>query len=98
MTFTPFEKELKDLDENQLKRLIDNSISESWYIEYKREFPKANGKIDPQKLTKIISAFANTKGGWLFYGITTNNNNTPLELTGININEYSNITDQVKFL
>jgi hypothetical protein len=38
-------------------------VREGWYVEYKREATVAAA------IAKSISAFANTRGGWLFYGI-----------------------------
>jgi Putative DNA-binding domain len=60
--YNPFEKHLKDLEISDLFAL--KSVSEGWYVEYKSEVPKA------VSIAKSISAFANTYGGWLFYGIS----------------------------
>jgi hypothetical protein len=60
--YSPFGRELKDLEAGDLAALRD--AAEGWYIEYKREMPTAAASI-----AKSISAFANTYGGWLFYGI-----------------------------
>jgi predicted HTH transcriptional regulator len=67
--YTPFDKELENLDEQELQKLIERQISESRYIEYKSELPKKAGKIDSLKITKSISAFANTKGVGSFLGL-----------------------------
>lgn len=93
--YTPFEKELEYLDEQELKKLIDNTISEGWYIEFKSDFSRKTDKIDGSKIVKSISAFANTKGGWLFYGVESNNKNIATNLCGIDLNEYTNLTDQI---
>jgi|GEM_PF-1570994 len=93
--YTPFEKELEALDLNDLQKLINNSISEGWYIEYKADLPKKSGKIEGIKIAKSVSAFANTKGGWLFYGVEANDRNIATHLCGINLKEYNNVCDQV---
>lgn len=93
--YTPFDKGLENLDEQELQKLIDNSISEGWYIEFKADIPKKTSKIDGAKIVKSISAFANTKGGWLFYGIQSNDKNIATNLCGIDFSEYNNITDQI---
>lgn len=93
--YSPFDKDLEDLDEKELQKLIDNSISESWYVEFKADIPKKTSKIDGAKIVKSISAFANTKGGWLFYGVQANDKNIATNLCGIDFNEYKNISDQV---
>lgn len=93
--YTPFSTEIENLDEQELQKLIDNSISEGWYIEFKADIPKKNSKLDVSKIVKTISAFANTKGGWLFYGVQANDKNIATEICGINLNEYKNISDQI---
>lgn len=94
-TYTPFDKELENLDENELQKLVDRSISEGWYIEYKADIPRKTSKIEGAKIVKAISAFANTKGGWLFYGVQSNDKNIATDLCGIDINEYENLPDQI---
>src|SRR5580700_4875953 len=59
--YSPFQKEIKDLGVEDLSVLRD--IAEGWYVEYKREIPNA------ASIAKSVSAFANTYGGWLFYGV-----------------------------
>lgn len=59
--YSPFDKELSRLEGEDLVAL--KNATEGWYIEYKREVP------DASSVAKSISAFANTYGGWLFYGI-----------------------------
>lgn len=59
--YSPFSKPLNKLDAADLAVLRDTS--EGWYVEYKSEVPNASS------IAKSISAFANTYGGWLFYGI-----------------------------
>jgi hypothetical protein len=96
MSYTPFDKNFTELEEPELNELIEKGISEGWYIEYKVEFPKkAGGKLDQEKIAKTIASFANTKGGWLFYGIKTDDKNIATELCGVNLSEYQNIADQI---
>jgi Putative DNA-binding domain len=59
--YSPFDKELKDLEPADLAVLRE--VVEGWYIEYKADVPNASS------VAKSLSAFANTHGGWLFYGI-----------------------------
>ncbi len=95
IAYTPFEKSLENLDEQELQKLIDNEISEGWCIEYKADLPKQTQKLDVPKILKPISAFANTKGGWLFYGVEASNTNIAVSLTGIDLSQYNNLTDQI---
>ncbi|GGF46295.1 ATPase AAA [Aliidongia dinghuensis] len=59
--YSPFDRDLKDLEARHLEAL--RQTAEGWYIEYKREVPNA------ASIAKSISAFANTYGGWVFYGV-----------------------------
>jgi len=51
-----FQISTEDLD-------ILSTVSEGWYVEYKRDLPSQSS------IAKSISAFANTYGGWLFFGV-----------------------------
>ena len=59
--YTPFEKELSQIDASDVAALM--AVSEGWYIEYKREVSNAAA------MAKSVAAFANTYGGWVFYGV-----------------------------
>jgi Schlafen, AlbA_2 len=59
--YTPFQKDFKELKTGDLKVLKE--VPEGWYVEYKRIFPGI------KSAAKSLSAFANSYGGWLFYGI-----------------------------
>ena len=59
--YSPFDRELTDLEGRDLLSLKE--AAEGWYIEYKRQAPNASS------IAKSIGAFANTYGGWLFYGV-----------------------------
>lgn len=95
MSYNPFENELFELEESDLETLIQNEIGEGWYIEYKREIPIKSSKLDNLKISKSIAAFANTKGGWIFWGIDCDNKNKPTEIKGIDISGYSNFEDTI---
>lgn len=60
---------LEEWDEETLQSLIDNGIEESAYLEFKRSdaLAKSDGKKD--EIAKDVSAFANSDGGILIYGI-----------------------------
>ena len=60
-TYSPFSKRLEDLEVADLVAL--RGAAEGWYIEYKREV------LNASSIAKSVSAFANTYGGWLFYGV-----------------------------
>lgn len=60
--YNPFSKNFDDINSEELSIL--SSVTEGWYVEYKRELPSASA------VAKSITAFANTYGGWIFYGIS----------------------------
>jgi len=95
--FNPFlKKKVADLEVNDLLCLQEKQICEGWYVEYKRDIPKgSNNKFDNIKIAKSISSFANTKGGWIFWGITCENTNFPNAINGIDLQDYRNIEDQI---
>jgi hypothetical protein len=62
--FNPFKKSIRNITAADLMCLRE--IPEGWYIEYKSTFPNISSAA------KSLSAFANSSGGWLFYGIKEN--------------------------
>ena len=60
-SYTPFEKPLDRITSADLNVL--RSVHEGWYVEYKEQVPNASS------VAKSVTAFANTYGGFLFYGI-----------------------------
>jgi len=96
MLYNPFNVQLTAITEQDISKLIDKEVSEGWYIEYKREVPKlTSGKLDNIKISKSISSFANTKGGWIFWGITSDYKNIPISIDGVNLNDFRNFDDQI---
>ncbi|WP_046756599.1 AlbA family DNA-binding domain-containing protein [Kordia jejudonensis] len=97
MAYNPFnKKDISKLTYDDLKSLIENEIGEGWYIEYKRDVPKLKtGKLDNIKISKSISSFANTNGGWVFWGIDSDNKNKPTVINGFDASEYRNFEDQI---
>lgn len=59
--YNPFTKDFDEIRVDDLSIL--KTVVEGWYVEYKREVPNAGA------VAKSITAFANTYGGWLFYGV-----------------------------
>lgn len=64
--YTPFEKHLTDISEDDLATL--KNVHEGWYVEYKSEL------IKPRDLAKSLSSFANQFGGWIFFGVSEDRN------------------------
>ena len=61
MRYTPFEKDIENVDPPELKSLT--SVYEGWYVEYKSQAPTA------RVLAKSLASFANQFGGWVFLGV-----------------------------
>ena len=96
MNYNPFNKDITELSKEDLDFLVEREIGEGWYIEYKRDVPKLkSGKLDNNKIAKSISSFANTKGGWIFWGIESDDKNKPTVITGFDISIYRNFEDQI---
>lgn len=59
--YNPFDMPFDEITPSDLEALF--TVAEGWYVEYKQEVPNAGA------VAKSVTAFANTYGGWLFYGI-----------------------------
>lgn len=68
--YSPFNKQLKDLDPKDLGVL--RKVNEGWYVEYKSQ------PMNARAFAKAVSAFANTYGGWLFIGIEEKSKEEPV--------------------
>ncbi|GAB3380086.1 AlbA family DNA-binding domain-containing protein [Lysobacter fragariae] len=76
-SYSPFSKQLEDVLVDDLVAL--RTVHEGWYVEYKEAVP------NPPAIAKSVSAFANTYGGFLFYGVKekSKDNNVADEFLGI---------------
>jgi hypothetical protein len=66
--YNPFGKEFEDIDIKSLDLLIEKEVREGWFFEFKISPPKN------EKICKAVTAFSNSKGGWLLIGIRTEKN------------------------
>lgn len=79
------EKSFDEINETDIRQLIENQISERKNIEYKLTLPE--NKYDSKKeFLADVSSFANTMGGHLFYGIKEENG-IPVDVLGIPSND-----------
>lgn len=62
--------ELKEYDQSSIQALIDNNVEESIHLDFKdgRALDKADKKTE--EIAKDVSAFANSDGGILVYGVS----------------------------
>ena len=68
--YLPFDKPITDIQTPDL--VVLESVSESWYVDYKSDLIGAGG------MAKALSAFANTYGGWLFFGVKERSKEDPV--------------------
>jgi hypothetical protein len=79
-----------------IQRLIDDEIRESVTIEYKEAAVKWDS-IAKEKIAKQLSAFANSEGGTIFYGIECDKNNgdKPVAITGLHPKNTAEVFQQI---
>ena len=90
------------IDEALLQSLVDEKVIEDTTLEYKQELPSkileaTINKTEKKGILEDISAFANTEGGLLIYGIQEHKG-IPKKLTGLPFSEEECITIKNKFL
>lgn len=68
--YNPFGKDFDQLTSSDLSALL--AVAEGWYVEYKREILNATA------IAKSVTAFANTYGGWLFFGVAEKSKDEPV--------------------
>jgi len=82
MPFSPFKKSIREpLTPEDLQMLVADSVSEGYFVEYKRILPA------PTKIAKSIASFANTYGGWYIVGVTTDGHNVAQRITGFSLDD-----------
>ena len=85
----PFEKALDEIAPEELGSLRD--VHEGWYVEYKSEAPVNRA------LAKSLSAFANTYGGFLFIGVSTEgSSNVASSFPGIDNSELDVVLERLR--
>ncbi|WP_048190697.1 helix-turn-helix domain-containing protein [Methanobacterium sp. SMA-27] len=78
-----FEKPIKEIEESDIERLMELEIPEDKNLEYKGDF-NTDDLGHKRTLLKTVSAFSNTSGGLLIYGIDEEEG-IPSELKGIEV-------------
>lgn len=68
--YNPFGKDFDNITIEDISVL--SSVAEGWYVEYKQEVPNASA------VAKSITAFANTYGGWILYGVAEKSKEHPV--------------------
>jgi len=78
-----YNKNIDNINEEDISELIENQVFEDENLEYKREINPTNKKFK-QNFLKEVCAFCNSDGGLLIYGIGENVDKTPY-INGIGI-------------
>lgn len=64
----PFDKPTAELNEGDVRRLVDARVREGRQLEYKRELP-GQGDSEKREFLADVTSFANAAGGFIVYGI-----------------------------
>jgi len=91
-----FNKPLIDLKIDDINTIVQNKIPESRGLDYKRELPPQTDAGN-KELLKDISAFANTTGGYLIYGIEEKEG-IPTEILGVDVNNFDGLKQRIENL
>lgn len=88
MSSSFFTKDFNEIEFQDIQKLVDGAIQESYNLEYKEDYPLNN-----RKLARSMIAFANASGGYIILGMKefkTNNKNTgiPEEIIGIDLGDH----------
>ena len=89
--YSPFERGISDLTVEDLAVLKE--VEEGWYVDYKREAIKA------EHIAKGLAAFANTYGGWLFFGVEEakgQGNPVAASFPGLSLDEAQKLSQQCR--
>src|SRR4051812_39463971 len=70
-------KNIEEVDQSDLQVLIDNSVWEDKYIEYKEALPHKNDEKAKTEFLADLTSFANTAGGDLIFGIECEDDHGP---------------------
>jgi len=72
---------MSEWDENAIRQLIKNQVEESLHLDYKRSDCLSNNERNKKELSKDVSAFANSDGGRIIYGVIEKDHE-PIEIDG----------------
>lgn len=87
--FNPFpDVSTTDLSAADLSKLV--GVPEGWFIEYKQ------APCTPKDYAKEASAFANSRGGWIFVGLAENDSREPAGGPGLPVEDAPRLLDAAR--
>jgi hypothetical protein len=87
---------LEDIDESTLRDLIENRVPEDKTIDYKESLPLARS-AEKEKFLKHVTAFANTAGGHIIYGMKEKKG-IPTDLCGLTVDDFDTLKQKIENL
>lgn len=72
---------MQEWNEGAINQLIKNQVQENLHLDYKKSDSLVNNEHNKVELSKDVSAFANSDGGTIVYGVIEKNH-IPLEIDG----------------
>jgi len=91
-----FNKPINELTIDDINTIVQNEIPESRSLDYKLELP-AMTEAGNKELLKDMSAFANTMGGYLIYGINEEKG-VPTGVHGLDITDFDKLKQRFENL
>ena len=73
---------IEELDLENIMSLVDNKVSESLHLDYKRE-PWGEHESSNREMARDVSSFANAHGGFIIVGIEEDNDGKPANIVGL---------------
>ena len=95
-------KDYRLIDFSDIERIVNNKLSESKSLDYKREINLEKG--DEKNILYDIASFANSDGGILVFGVSESkdsdgkNNGLPDEIIGLNIDNFDKLILKIEDL
>ena len=92
----PFNKPLSELTVDNINIIVRDKVPESRSLDYKRELPPLT-EAGNKELLKDVSAFANTVGGYLIYGVDEKEG-VPTEILGVEVEDFDKLKQRFENL
>ncbi len=88
--FNPFSKKCSKLTSSDIEKLVENSVAEGWFVEYKEQ------PVSTLRTAHSIASFANSEGGWYILGIKADEDNVAVEIAGFSIEDFKKPKERLR--